>query len=260
MFKICSIASGSNGNCLFVQAGNEKMLFDCGLSGKEIAARMNNVGINIEDINRVFVSHEHSDHIRGIGVVARRHDIPIYINEKTKKACEEMIGKVENIRYTKLDENIEIKDGMIRFLKTSHDAIKPCGFVVEYGKKKVGIITDTGIVTESIKKELGELNAIFLESNYDPTMLHNGPYPAYLKKRIDGKEGHLSNEDAGCLVLESADSGTLRKVLLSHISENNNNPELALNTFKIIISQRKDLKDLDVEVNSRYNVGKVFDV
>ncbi|MEE9912764.1 MAG: MBL fold metallo-hydrolase [Deltaproteobacteria bacterium] len=253
--NIASIASGSNGNCYYLENGDDAVLVDAGVSAKQIAVRMARLGLSPSKLRGVFISHEHSDHIRGLDVLTRKYAIPVFITRKTYAAYGKSIG-APLVNFFSPDEPVTIgKISVHPFLK-SHDAAEPCSFSVSSGDKTVAVLTDIGSQCANVMAHLNRADAVFLESNYDDRMLRTGFYPPYLKKRIASDTGHLSNTQAARLALEHA-SVRLRHVLLSHLSANNNTPELALAAFHQFISQRSDLK-VEVTLTSRQNeVGLV---
>lgn len=247
--KIASIASGSNGNCYYLENDNDAILVDAGISARQIVQRMTNLGLSISKVRALFISHEHSDHIRGVDVLSRKYFIPVFITQKTYSSY----GKtIKDSLLNFFSPGKQMKIGKIHvnpFLK-SHDAAEPCSFLVSSESRYVAVMTDIGLKCSNVIAHIKNADAIFLESNYDDDMLQTGHYPPYLKVRISSDLGHLSNTQAGMIALEHA-SPRLKHVFLSHISENNNTPELAFRTFNNFIKQRKDLKP-KVFLASRY--------
>jgi len=238
--NIASIASGSSGNCYYIENGNDAILVDAGISTKQIVERMDRLGLPMSKLKGVFISHEHSDHIRGLEVFSRQYAIPIFMTQKTYSSYGKII-KASLLKFFSPDD--EIKVGKIHinpFLK-SHDGKEPCSFSVSSGCKNIAVLTDIGLICSNVVAHVKNADAVFLESNYDDHMLQAGHYPPFLKARIASDLGHLSNTQAAQLALEHA-SDKLKYVFLSHISENNNTPELALDTFNRFIQRRKDLK------------------
>lgn len=237
--KIASIASGSNGNCYYLENDHDAILIDAGISCKQIVQRMTNLGLSMSRVRGVFISHEHADHVRGIDVLCRRFSVPVFITQKTYSSY----GKT--ISYPLLNfffPGRQVKVGTIHvhpFLKL-HDAVEPCSFLVSSGSYKVAVMTDIGLQCSNVIAHIKDADALFLESNYDDEMLRKGPYPPHLKARVSSNRGHLSNTQAAMIAMEHA-SSRLKHVFLSHISENNNTPELAFQTFHQFIRQRKDL-------------------
>lgn len=238
--KIAAIASGSNGNCYYIENGDDAVLVDSGISAGQIVERMNRLGLNLSKLRGVFISHEHTDHIRGIDVLSRNYAIPVFM---TKKTYEAYTGSIANERLSFFSPGNPLSLGNLSvhpFLK-SHDAVEPCGFSISYGGKNVAVLTDIGLECENVIAHLRNADAVFLESNYDDDMLQAGDYAPHLKKRIASDAGHLSNTQAALLAVKHA-SPRLKHVFLSHLSGNNNTPEIALTTFQHFITQRKDLK------------------
>lgn len=246
--NIAAIASGSNGNCYYLGNSDEAIIVDAGISTKQLVERMTRLGLSLSRLKGVFISHEHSDHIRGLDVLTRKHAIPVFMTQKTYSSY----GKIINdslLNFFTPGESVSL--GKLRvhpFLK-SHDAVEPCGFSVSSEGKTVAVMTDIGLHCSNVIAHLNKADAVFLESNYDERMLRTGFYPAYLKRRISSDVGHLSNTQAATLTLSHA-SSRLRHVFLSHLSANNNTPELALSTFNHFINQRNDLK-VEVILTSR---------
>lgn len=247
--KISALASGSNGNSTLIVSDKAKILIDIGISLKELIKRLDCLNIDADSIDAVFVSHEHIDHIRSVGALNRKFNIPIHINKSTFEGAQHLLGKVDNVNFIDSDST-KIKDLDIQSIRKFHDAADPISFVVSDGTNKAGVITDLGIACDNVKEAVKDVDCLVLEFNYDVTMLRNGPYPPHLKKRIESKLGHLSNEDAALLLLDNA-SSRLKTVFLAHLSENNNDPELAYKTIKSVISHRSDLADINIHVTDR---------
>jgi len=227
--ELSIIASGSNGNCYLVQSAGTSVLFDAGKSYRETAERMAALGKEIRDLDGIVLSHAHGDHYQGIGPIARRLHIPVYVREDVYAACRQRMGPV-TLRH--FDAGFRIKDLEITPVETSHDVIS-CGFVVG----RFGIFTDTGCVTPQMKEVISDLDAVLLESNYDEEMLMNGPYPRHLKERIASERGHLSNDDASDFI--SRHGSHLSLVFLAHLSEHNNSAEKVKDTFESINGDRR---------------------
>jgi len=252
--EAATLFSGSSGNCIYVGTENTKVLVDAGFSGKRIIQALNSLQIDIEDIQALLVTHEHIDHIKGLGVLSRRYNIPIYASPKTwgELAC---IGEVAEHNRREYQYGMEIGDLKLDFFKTCHDAVQPVGIAFYHRDGKLGIATDTGCVTSSIKKALMGADAIFFEANHDEEMLQTGPYPYHLKKRIFSSYGHLSNRAAGEALGEII-SGSTRQVVLAHLSEVNNTPELAFNSVVEILTDCGVNENTEISVAPRYQVHK----
>lgn len=228
----CSLYSGSSGNSIFVSSGKSKILIDAGMPGKKIDSALETIGQNAEGIKGIFVTHEHSDHIKGIGVMSRKYDIPIYANDKTWDAMKGSIGKIKehNIKIIDRRSVTNIDDLSIKSFVIPHDAIAPVGYTIENKGKKVSVATDFGTFTEEIRDNIHDSDVILLESNHDVGMLKYGPYPYLLKRRILSEVGHLSNDDCGKAIVDISKNGPVKKILLGHLSKTNNNPDLAYQT------------------------------
>ena len=235
--EFCALASGSSGNCFYVEKEGKAILIDCGISSKQITERLCLLGKSPEKIQGIFISHEHTDHIRGIRVFSSKFAIPLYATKKTSKfieADEELINIIKN------NEQVNVGRLRVEAFQKSHDAADPVSFAVEAKEKKVCIATDIGHACRNVVKNVSCSDAVIIESNHDTAMLKNGPYPEFLKDRILSKKGHLSNYDAALLMLEHA-GPKLKHVVLSHLSENNNTEKLALMTMKEMLKHRKDI-------------------
>ena len=245
--KFSSLGSGSSGNSSYIEMGNKKFLVDAGFSGKKIAEKLNNIEKKIEDITGIFVTHEHSDHIQGLGVVSRKYDIPIYLHEMTYGVIKEKIGKIDrkNLNFIREDKTV-IGNCVINNFEVMHDAKKCLGYTFEYGEKKLSYASDVGCVNNIIMENLKNSDVIVLESNYDYNMLMTGPYHWELKNRVKGRNGHLSNAEASKLIAQVLNE-KLKKVYLMHISKDNNTPELAYNSLYEIL-ERENKSHLEIEV------------
>jgi len=253
IIEISIIASGSNGNSFLVESKHASILIDAGKSGKEIQSRMNKLNKNPEDIDAILVSHEHSDHTRGVGILSRRFNIPVYITKSTYDQCAFNLGKLNEKKLFNKQNRFSIKDIDITPVKTMHDASDSTGFVLKSKNKSFGILTDTGIATPEIKDAIKKLDAVAIESNYDVDMLIKGPYPYHLKNRILSQYGHLSNIECAQLIKENR-TDNLKEVVLSHLSGNNNTPKQAELTFKKILASKK----FNLTVASRDDVTGSF--
>lgn len=252
--KIASIASGSNGNCYYLENDDDAVLIDAGISARQIAARMANLGLSMSKVRGVFISHEHTDHVRGVDVLSRKYSVPVFMTQKTySKYGRAITDSLLNFFLP----GTQIKFGNILvhpFLK-SHDAAEPCSFSVSSKGRRVAVMTDIGLKCSNVISHINRADAVFLESNYDDLMLKAGPYPEFLKARISSDFGHLSNTQAALIALEHA-SSRLRHVFLSHLSENNNTPELAVRTFTSAIRQRSDLNP-ELIIASRHKESRL---
>lgn len=232
MFQTSVLASGSKGNSILIKTLKTKILLDAGLSGKKIFAAIENLSLSGEKLDAVIVSHEHSDHIKGAGIICRKLQIPLYITEPTYNYCVKKIGKLPlGAIFFNPGENFTIKDIEIQPFASSHDAVDSCNFIFKKtgdSERKLAIVTDVGFSSNLLITRLMNSTTIILESNHDFKMLMNGPYPWELKQRIRSREGHLSNEDAVNIIRKVLHPG-LKNLVLAHLSDENNDPILAKN-------------------------------
>ena len=253
MFNFCSLYSGSSGNSLLVETENTKLLIDAGVSSKKIETALTNLSIDPASINGILITHEHTDHIQGLGTFAKKFDLPVYVNQKTLDAMPKQKEKIaeKNIKNIKIEEKFEIGDLQIKPFSIPHDAANPCGFNIFKDNKKISIATDIGHMTNGILKNLEDSIFVLLESNYDPEILKFSRYPYILKTRIAGPDGHLSNELAGKTISYLLNSG-LKQAVLGHLSKQSNFPELAYKTvIDEIMCTKYDENSLKLSVASR---------
>ena len=262
MFNFCSLYSGSSGNCLLVETSNTKILIDAGESAKKITYALSLANVSPEQINAILVTHEHSDHVKGLGTFSKKYNIPVYANSKTWDAMPEQSFKIaeNNINKFTIEENFEIGDFKIHPFKVPHDASNPCGFNLIYKNNKISIATDIGHMTSNIIHKLEDSSFILLESNYDPEVLKCSSYPYLLKKRISGPNGHLPNIEAGKTISHLMKCG-LKEVLLGHLSKENNFPELAYKTVvEELIENNMDLSKIKINVASRSSPSNLVEI
>ncbi len=253
--QACALASGSSGNCFYVGNGKGSVLIDAGISAKQICMRMEERGLQPEKVKGIFVTHEHGDHVRGIDVFARRFRVPVFATRKTAQSCF-LCENEELIRIIRNTEEIELAGMCIEVFRKFHDAVEPVSYTVACGKKRVSVITDLGHACKRVQEQVNDADFLFLESNHDERMLKQGDYPEELKALILSDIGHLSNRQAGLCVLEHA-SSRLKQVVLSHLSENNNTPQLALRTFLKLVKERNDLS-FDTSLSGREEPTELF--
>lgn len=264
--RLCSIASGSSGNCIYAGSDSTHILVDVGISGKRTEAGLKELDLTMRDIDGIFITHEHTDHIAGLGVLSRKYEIPIYATKGTIAAIQKTssVGKIPEDLFhpIKADEKIIIKDLVCNPMKISHDAAEPVAYRISYGKKKVGIITDLGNYNDYTVESLQGMDALLLEANHDVNMLQVGPYPYYLKQRILGDRGHLSNERAGQL-LSHLLHDKMQAVVLGHLSKENNLPELAYEAVRVEVTmadQEIKISDIPMQVARRSEVSPVIHI
>ena len=227
--KICLLASGSGGNSICVQNGSSNVLIDAGLTGKKIEERLQSIGVNPAGLQAVVVSHEHADHIKGVGVLARRYGLPVWMTEGTLNASKKIFRGTEKIRVFENDEAFSIGDLSFQAFQLPHDAADPVNFSVTDGHANVTVATDMGTVTQLVYQYMRRADLVIIETNYDYQLLMDGPYPWDLKRRISSTHGHLSNEGAAEVLCDLAREG-LQQAVLAHLSQKNNRPNLARET------------------------------
>ncbi len=231
--EVISLQSGSSGNCVFVRSGDTSLLVDAGISGSKAESRLAEYGYNIRDCDALVLSHEHYDHISGVGVFHRKFGLPVYANLRTWNAtrAKPSTGSIGSPNYFESGKDFRIGSLRIETLRTPHDAIDGVCFVIEDvdSGQRFGLLTDLGHVFNGLHKVISSLDAVLIESNYDEVMLREGDYPQHLKNRISGKRGHISNKDSAEL-LAACDAEQLQWVCLGHLSAHNNSPEVALAT------------------------------
>lgn len=245
------IASGSTGNSFYIETEKVRLLVDAGLSGKQIEAGLKKIGVDPSTLDALLVTHEHSDHIKGVGVLARRYELPIYTNESTWEAMDGQIGAI-SIKQKCLFQTGEAKDFAdltVESFGISHDAAEPMGFCFYHGSKKLSLVTDLGYVSDRIKEKVRGSQAYIFETNHDPEMLRMGSYPWSVKRRILSDVGHLSNELAGEALVDIL-KGEGEKVYLAHLSLDNNMADLARMTVDSILTEaglevKKDVRLFD---------------
>ncbi|WP_249872305.1 MBL fold metallo-hydrolase [Oceanobacillus saliphilus] len=243
------LASGSTGNAFYIESNEQKFLVDAGLSGKQMDLLFSKVHVDPSSLTGILVTHEHSDHIKGLGIIARKYNLPIYANEKTWKAMEKSLGKLtlDQKFVFGMEEVKTFKDMDIESFGVSHDAAEPMFYTFRHDGKKVALVTDLGYVSERIKKTVEDADAYIFEANHDVGMLRMGRYPWSVKRRILGDSGHVSNEDCG-LALTDIISNRTKRIYLAHLSLDNNMKDLARMSVQNVLRERGieiDLYDTD---------------
>ena len=244
-----SLNSGSNGNCYYVGTNTDAVLIDAGLSCREIEKRFKQLGLCMKTVKAIFVSHEHGDHIKGVSALANKYSLPVYITAKTARHGPRLIGHLSKT-FT-ANETVLIGDLLIKPFSKKHDAADPHSFTISYNEITVGVFTDIGKVCEEVIRHFKLCHAVFLEANYDTMMLENGKYPLHLKNRIRGGEGHLSNEEALDLFITHR-SPFLSHLLLSHLSKENNSPQMVETLFK------QHANGINIVIASRYKSTDIY--
>lgn len=263
MLKCCSLYSGSSGNSFFIQSENTNILIDVGVSCKKIeTALKNDFNLSLNDIDAIFVTHEHVDHTKSLDLISSKYNLPVFASRGTWNALKEKITKIsnDNKRTFEIDKSFEFKDLRIFPFSTPHDAAEPCGFNIYKDNSKISIATDLGYIDDKLFNNLKESSFLMLESNYEPNILRLSSYPYKLKQRISSKNGHLSNNDASETISKLVNFG-LKDVLLIHLSKENNVPELA---YETVLEKLKctncSLDNISLNVAPRDNPSKVFNI
>lgn len=262
--RLCSIASGSSGNCIYVGSDSTHLLVDTGISKKRIEESLDELKVKGEELNGILITHEHSDHIQGLGVFCRKYEVPIYATKGTIAgicACK-TLGKMPEGLFREIarDDVFYIGDLKVKSFAISHDANEPTGFRIERDKKAVAIATDLGIYDDYIVENLRGLDAVVLEANHDVHMVEVGPYPYPLKRRVLGEYGHLSNEQSGRLLCNILHDN-MKHIVLGHLSQENNFPELAYETVKLEVTMGNtpfEGKDIPLMVADRDKMSKIL--
>lgn len=249
--QLYSIASGSSGNCIYIGEEESGILVDAGISMKQIREGLESIHTNIENIKGIFITHEHSDHIKGLGPLLRKFKIPVYATADTIGAIWEK-GNMKNISpeiFHSIDrqQDLSVGDYIIESMPISHDAADPVCYTVEKDEKKIGIATDMGKYDDALIEKLGQCDAVLLEANHDINMLQVGPYPYSLKMRILGEKGHLSNDASARLIKEIIHPG-MQHVVLGHLSKENNFPELAYKTVQYELESSETWNQTNAEL------------
>lgn len=252
MIQICALASGSNGNCYYVGNQQHAVLIDAGISRRQVMERMKKRGLDASKVMAIFISHEHSDHSCGVRVLSQKLSVPVYMTKITYNNSREQ-HRPAQYRPFSPGETVRVGSLAVHTFNKLHDAVDPCSFVVEYQHVRVGVMTDIGLPCDNVKQHVASCDALFLESNYDDKMLWEGPYPQYLKVRVAGNHGHLSNSQAVQLVSDYA-TERLRYICLSHLSAENNLPQLALESFNHLTHKHQ------VVLTDRYAAAGVIEL
>ena len=255
------LCSGSSGNASFLEAGGVRMLIDAGLTGRQLIDLLHEIDVTARTIDAILVTHEHSDHVRGVGVLSRKFDIPVYADAECFASMRPIVGEIaaRNMRVFEPDTAFFIKSVRVLPFSTPHDCAHPVGYAVSAEGKKLSVMTDIGHVTTAMLDTIENSDLLLIEANHDVDMLRAGSYPYPLKMRILGGKGHLSNEDAGLTLVKLHERG-VKNVILGHLSNENNTPELALVTVQSALENAGCLADMFVTVANRYHPTGIFEI
>ena len=258
MLSLISLGSGSSGNSALVYTEKTFVLVDAGISAKQLRIRLNDVDVDPDQLDGILITHEHGDHTRGLEVFCRKLDIPIYCNAVTRESLSLNVSSAKTWRIIECGDSFSIGDILINGFPVMHDAVDPMGFIFQKNGRKLGFVSDVGHVTEIMKSILSEVETIFIEANYDETMLQNDERrPWSLKQRIASRHGHLSNKQAAELIGSIAGGGKLERVVLAHLSEDCNSPEIAKAEIILALSM-KGISGVEVICAKRDQVSGPF--
>lgn len=243
MKGFCPLASGSKGNCIYLGTEQTKILIDAGLSAKKIEEKLNEINVDISEIDAILISHEHTDHIQGLRVLAYKKGIPVFANQETAKGIIDAFHEVPKFKIFSTGETFEFGDLEIHPFTIQHDTLDPVAFTIRTGALKLGFCTDLGFATSLVRTHLQNCDYIYLEANHQPSMVHASSRPMVYKQRVLSRNGHLSNEDCGRILADVAHSN-LKHVHLAHLSSECNTPDAAMATVKGILKE----KGIDLEI------------
>lgn len=259
--RFCPLFSGSSGNAALVEAGRTRILVDAGLPGRTIEGALEQVGVSPRSLSAIVVSHEHTDHIKGVGVLSRKYQLPIYANAACWQAMRPLLGKLDpqNMRVFVTNQDFYLGDLALRPFATYHDSADPVGFRFSFRGQSVCTLTDVGHVDERLLREVQGARVVLLESNHDIAMLQCGPYPQRLKQRILSRHGHLSNDAAAEAAVRLVQTGT-QVLLLGHLSAQNNHPDLAYITVSQALAEAGCLEEVQLELARRSGPGAIYEI
>ncbi|OHB82009.1 MAG: hypothetical protein A2W31_05315 [Planctomycetes bacterium RBG_16_64_10] len=254
--RMIALQSGSNGNCAYIETADVRLLIDAGISGCSAEERLAHYGRDIRQVDALLISHDHADHSKALGVYQRKFGLPVYVTRDTLATARAKyrLGKLAAVHHFEAGTTLRFGTVRVQTVPTPHDGADGVVFVIDDGRCRLGVLTDLGHVFAGLPELVASLDAVLLESNYEPEMLANGPYPEFLKQRIRGPAGHLSNVEAARLLRRAVD-GRMQWICLAHLSQDNNHPDVARATHQRIFGQR-----LPVHVASRYQATTVLEV
>ncbi len=258
--RFIPLFSGSSGNSSYLEAGGVRLLIDAGLTGRAVSEALKSIGVRPETLNGILVTHDHIDHTKGVGVLSRKYDLPVYSNKSTFRAMQPIIKEIDfrNCRLFRSDEDFYIGELNILPFRTPHDAAESVGFIFTDGASKLAYMTDIGVFRESMFNAAAGSQLIFIEANHDVRMLKNGPYPYVLKQRILSENGHLSNENCGKALARLYETG-VRFAVLAHLSAENNTEEKAFSTVTRVLEEA-GIGDMQIVVAKRDGITGCFNI
>ena len=260
MIELCVLASSSSGNCIYVASGSTRILVDAGLSARQTSLRLAELGTGLDEIDALCLTHEHSDHMAGFGVITRKSGMNVYANQGTMEAIESSKRREEGVKWNIITTGSAFQVGDLRLTPfgVPHDSAEPVGYIIEDSEARVGVATDLGMPTSSIRGRLSNCHALVIECNHDTHMLRNSPRPWSLKQRILGRQGHLSNEQAAELLCDVAGE-SLNDVILAHLSGECNDPDMALHCVKKALL-KNGTEHVSVHLSFRSHISTVVRV
>ena len=259
MLELCVLASGSRGNCVYIGGQKTKIIIDAGLSAKQIKLRLEEIGVDADALDALCISHDHTDHIAGARVMHRKHKLALYSNGGTLDGIYRADERNRELPWKVFSTGhpFEIGEFTVEPFSVPHDALEPVGFIVKSTHGAIGVVTDLGVVTNLIREKLRQCDALVLEANHCPKMLQDADRPWFLKQRIAGRQGHLSNPAAGELAVELAQSGQLKQIFLAHLSSDCNDPKVALHTVQSAL-KKADCAHIDVEMTHQSHISATW--
>ncbi len=255
--RFATLASGSSGNALYCETAQGAVLIDAGVSGAAVARGLAAIRADVGRIQGLILTHGHSDHMRGAGLLSRRHGFPLFMTAATRRAIGRGLGRTHGVRLFAPGDALRLAGLHIQTVPTPHDSDDSVALVLQRGRTRLGVLTDLGHAFDGLGALVAGLDAVVLESNYDPHMLRHGPYPAHVKARIRGPVGHLSNDDAAALIRDHA-TDRLRAILLGHLSQNNNHPHVALDCHRRTASKFLETHEPILDVAPRHTASRLF--
>jgi len=259
MFGFCPLASGSKGNCLYIGSENTRVLIDVGISTSETIKRLNEIGVDPKSIQAILITHEHSDHIKGVVTFAEKFSIPVLANAETAKGMVSSLKLRPKFKIFTTDETFQFGDLIIHPFSVPHDTLDPVAFTIQIDGIKLGICADVGHITSLVRKNLENCDYLYIEANHEPSMVHSSTRPQMLKQRILGKQGHLSNHDCAALI-QTIFHSKLKHVYLAHLSGECNTEEVALKVVSEFLERNKISIEMSIAHQLKISKAVIFDL